>query len=335
MSKSRNKHAVDVVRFFAMFLVLCCHWPYDGVVGQILVTFSKTAVPFFIIVAGYFCYADDNKVFAKRIRKQLVKLFILMIVSNIGYGYLAYKASGFHEFSRFYKDVFVIRSTTLEYFIKYNESPFGQHLWFLGSMVYGLAILWILVKLNIHHKVFFMAPVLSIIYIILGRDQSIDFICVRNAILVTIPYLMYGCLIKKYEEEIFSKLNYIVLFGLLVLFSGVSLWELFHYKTLGIVYIGTEILSIIIVLCCVKGNGIKIPVIEHIGRQDMLFVYIVHWAIIGSIWGYYGDIDWPDIADKMGALFAFIVTILLAEIWNVGKFLVKKGYEKIKGRRER
>ena len=227
--------------------------------------------------------------------------------------------------------IFVISSTPLEYFIKYNESPFAPHLWFLGSMVYGLAVLWILIKLNIHQKAFFVAPIISIIYIVLGRNQSIDFTCVRNALLVTVPYLMYGCLIRKYEEKIFSKLNYIVLFGLIVLFAGESLWGLFHFKTLGIVYIGTEFLSIIFVLCCVKRNGIKIPVIERIGRQDMLFVYIVHWAVLGSIWGMYGDIHWPEILGKMGALSAFLVTILLAEIWNAGKFLVKKGYEKIKG----
>jgi len=322
MENGRSKHTVDILRVFAMFLVLCCHWPYPGLPGGLLIVFSKTAVPFFMIVSGYFCYHADDNVFARRILKQLTRMFLLMIWANVMYGYLDYRMSGFATLGAYFNSEFIMQSMPLEYFIKYNQSPFADHLWFLGSMVYVLAFLWILAKCKIHPYAFLLAPVLSIVYIILGRNTSIDFICVRNALLCTLPYLMYGCLIHKYEEKIYSKLNYGILILLILAFGTFSVWEYFHVETLGIVYVSTELLALSIALFALKGSGIRVPFLERLGRKDMLFVYIVHMAIMYSMWEMIGEIKWPSFSYRLGAFFVFVVTIVLAEIWNVIKFLL-------------
>ena len=60
-------HSIDAWRFIAMFFVVAIHLPFAGTAGQIVITFGKTAVPFFIMASGFFCYRGDDVEFSKRL----------------------------------------------------------------------------------------------------------------------------------------------------------------------------------------------------------------------------------------------------------------------------
>jgi peptidoglycan/LPS O-acetylase OafA/YrhL len=61
LQASSHIHSIDAMRIFMAFLVVAIHLPFDGKAGSVFITYGKTAVPFFLVVCGYFLYRDDNK----------------------------------------------------------------------------------------------------------------------------------------------------------------------------------------------------------------------------------------------------------------------------------
>ena len=51
----RNK-SLDAAKAIAAFLVVFIHISFPGMTGRIIKTLARSAVPFFFMVSGFFCY---------------------------------------------------------------------------------------------------------------------------------------------------------------------------------------------------------------------------------------------------------------------------------------
>lgn len=78
-------HSIDAWRFNAMFFVVAIHLPFTGTAGQVVITFGKTAVPFFIMASGFSCYRDDDAEFSKRLLRQIVKFIWISVLATLLY----------------------------------------------------------------------------------------------------------------------------------------------------------------------------------------------------------------------------------------------------------
>ncbi len=314
-------HSIDVMRIVMTFSVVTIHWPFNGKAGDVFITYGKTAAPFFLVIAGYFLFREDNKEMMKRLLKQTKRMAIFYVASNVFYGAL----SALYEIVvngsiKGMAQYFTAKSITD--FLLYNLSPFSEHLWFLGSLLYALLIILLLNKLKILKYAMFAAPALVAAYVILmhmGVGQPYQ---LRNAILVGLGYTMMGMLIRRFEKKILDhKFSALVLWILFVICCITAIFELNGYKQgIAVPFVSCEILLYVIVLLCLKypdfGKG---TYAEWLGHECSLTVYIMHIAVMLLFLMTNNE----SFFGKYGAVVIFAVTTVIAVLYKNIKNAVK------------
>ncbi|MCR5617485.1 MAG: acyltransferase [Clostridiales bacterium] len=276
LNTSRN-HSIDVMRIIMAFLVVTIHWPFDGKAGNVFFTFGKTAVPFFLVICGYMLYRDDSKEMMKRLLKQTKRMLIFFVGANLFYGVVT-AIGDLISMGRIDMKPYFTSKKILD-FVLYNFSPFSEHLWFLGSLLYALIILLILNKLKVVKYAVFAGPLLIAAYVILSHLNVGEPYQLRNAILVGLSYPLTGMLIRRFEKNILSiKFISVILIVLSILASAAAIFELNTYKRgVEVPFVGCEVLTIVLVLLCLKfpefGMG---TYAEKLGRRSSLGIYIMH-----------------------------------------------------------
>ncbi|MCR5805168.1 MAG: acyltransferase [Clostridia bacterium] len=318
--KSRN-HAIDVMRIVMAFLVVTIHWPFDGKAGNVFITFGKTAVPFFLVVCGYMLYRDDSKEMMKRLKKQTIRMLIFFVGANVFYGVASVIADKISMGRIDMKQYFT--SKQILDFVLYNFSPFSEHLWFLGSLLYALVIMLILNKLKILKHAVFAGPVLIAAYVILSHLNIGEPYQLRNAILVGLSYPLTGMLIRRFEKNILNIKFISVILGILAIIASVAaIFELNTYKQgVNVPFIGCEILTIVLVLLCLKFPNFGMGTYaEKIGKRSSLGIYIMHiftmmvFLVSGNV-SFFG---------RYGAVAIFVVTAVYIELYeNIKEAVIK------------
>ena len=307
-------HSIDVMRIVMAFSVVTIHWPFNGKAGDVFITYGKTAAPFFLVIAGYFLFREDNKEMMKRLLKQTKRIAIFYLAANVFYGavivaYEWFSTGNLKGMSQY----FTAKSITD--FLLYNLSPFSEHLWFLGSLLYALLIMMLLNKFKILKYAMFAAPALVAAYVILmhmGVGQPYQ---LRNAILVGLGYTMMGMLIRRVEKKILDhKFSALVLWIMFVICCITAIFELNGYKQgIAVPFVSCEILLYVIVLLCLKypdfGKG---TFAEKLGHECSLTIYIMHMFtlllfVMTNNESFFG---------KYGAVFIFAVTAVGAYLYK-------------------
>ena len=320
-------HSVDVMRIVMAFLVVAIHWPFAGKAGDVFVTFGKTAVPFFLVVCGYFLYREDNAEMMKRLIKQTKRMFIFYVLANVFYaGMTALMAWKTESSLASFKACFAKKP--LIDFLLYNFSPFSEHLWYLGCLLYALLIMLLLNKLKVLKYAMFISPALIAAYVVMAHMGIGEFYQLRNAIFIGLGYTMAGMLIRRYEKKILN-IRYlgIILPALFVACTVAAIYELNHYKQgTAVPFIACEIMTFVIVLLCLRFPNFGIGTFaEKFGRDCSLPIYIMHIAvmmlfIMTDNMKFFGD---------YGAVTIFVVTAAIAGAYvSIKKAVIATGREK-------
>ncbi len=173
----------------------------------------------------------------------------------------------------------------------YNQSPVAGHLWFLGSLFYALVMMLVFVRLKIDRNVMAYAPLLLGIYLFFSYTGGGEAFKYRNALFVTLPYFMMGCLIRKHKETIASYIKPNVFNTTTVIFAILVVVEYMLRRNIRVPYLSIEVLIYLIVITCLRYSDVgKGTVLEWLGSKCTLFVYIVH---IGVLWIIGRNITWP------------------------------------------
>ena len=307
-------HSIDVMRIVMAFFVIAIHFPFDGKAGEVFFTYGKTAVPFFLVVCGYFLYRDDTKEMMKRLLKQTKRIFIFFIASNAFYAlfYAIYLKVTKGSFAGM-KDT--VSSKALIKFLLYNFSPYSEHLWYLGSLLYALLIMLLLNKLKALKVAMFAAPLLVAAYVVLSHLGIGESYQLRNAVLVGLGYTMMGMLIRRFGKKFLDlKFTAPVLWILFIACCAGAVIELNGYKQgTAVPFVSCEILVYLIMLLCLKYPDFgKDTFAEWLGRECSLPVYILHIAVGYLIYitgneGFFGKFD---------ALVIFITTTVIAALYK-------------------
>ena len=302
-------HSIDVMRVVMAFLVVAIHWPFDGKAGDVFVTFGKSAVPFFLVVCGYFLYREDNAEMMKRLIKQTKRMFVFYVLANVFYaGLFALMSQKMDGSLAEFKACF--QKKPLMDFLLYNFSPFSEHLWYLGCLLYALIILIVLNKFKVLKYAMFASPALIAVYVILAH-RGVEFYQLRNAIFIGLGYTMSGMLIRRFEKKILGiKYLWAILLALFAICSAAGIYEINHYEQgTGVPFIASEILTYVIVLLCLRfpnfGAG---TFAEKFGRECSLPIYIMHMAVL---WLFVMT-DNTKFFGNYGAVAIFVVTALIS-----------------------
>ena len=307
-------HSIDVMRIVMAFLVVAIHVPFAGKAGDVFITYGKTAVPFFLVICGYFLYRDDNGEMMKRLIKQIKRIFIFFIAANVFYAgvfavYLRVTKGSFDGM----KECFTAKSLTD--FALYNLSPFSEHLWYLGSLLYALLIMLLLNKLKVMKFAMFLAPFLVAAYVVLSHLGIGTPVQLRNALFVGLGYTMMGMLIRRFEKKILGhKATAPLLWIAFIICCVTAIVELKGYKQgIAVPFVSCEILIYVIVLLCLKYPDLgKDTFAEWLGRECSLPVYILHIAVLQLFVmtgndGFFG---------RFGAVTVFVTTTVIAALYK-------------------
>ncbi|MBR3462512.1 MAG: acyltransferase [Clostridiales bacterium] len=316
-------HSIDVMRIVMAFLVIAIHFPFDGKAGEVFFTYGKTAVPFFLVVCGYFLYRDDTKEMMKRLLKQTKRIFIFFVAANAFYAlfYAIYLRVTEGSFAGM-KDT--VSSKALIKFLLYNFSPYSEHLWYLGSLLYALLIMLLLNKLKALKGAMFAAPLLVAAYVVLSHLGIGESYQLRNAILVGLGYTMMGMLIRRFGRKVLDhKFTAPVLWIMFIICCVTAIFELNGYKLgIEVPFVSCEILVYLIMLLCLKyPNFGKDTFAEWLGRECSLPVYILHIAV-----GYLIFITGNDgFFGKYAAIVIFVTTTVIAALYKNIKKAITSG----------
>ena len=313
-------HSIDVMRIVMAFLVVVIHMPFDGKAGSVFFTYGKTAVPFFLVICGYFLYRDDNSEMMKRLLKQTKRILIFFIASNVVYAglraiYVRVTTGSFAGM----KDCFTTKA--LMDFLLYNFSPFSEHLWYLGSLLYALVIMLVLNKIKALKFFMFLAPLFVAGYVVLSHLGIGEGYQLRNAVLVGLGYTMMGMLIRRFEKKILDhKATAPILWILFIACCATAIVELNTYeKGTAVPFVSCEILIYLIVLLCLKYPDFgKNTFAEWLGRECSLTVYILHIAVMYLMIATKND----GFFGKYGAVTVFAVTTVIAALYKKIKIAV-------------
>ena len=320
IASSRN-HAIDLMRLVMAFLVVTIHYPFAGKAGNVFITFGKTAVPFFLVVCGYMLYRDSIKETMTRLVKQTRRILIFFLASNLFYAAAVALYDKVVEGKVNMRPYFT--SKAMKDFLLYNFSPFSEHLWYLGSLLYALVILIVLNKLRFLKPALYLGPVLIAAYVVLSHMGVGEPYQLRNAILVGLGYTMTGMLIRRYEKKILSLKALPAILGILAIGASVAaIFELNTYKKgVAVPFVGCEILTITIVLLCLRfpnfGEG---TYAEKLGRTCSLPIYIMHIFTLMV----FDMTKNTAFFGKYGAVTIFVVTAVAAALYeNIKDAVIK------------
>lgn len=194
----------DILKFLAAFLIVCIHCPFPRVAGEYFTSITRIAVLIFFMISGFY-YSDIQK--NRREGQQIRKILLLMIFANVLYFIwksLVTVVSGNGAMS-YWSEVFTLKNATK--FFLLNVSPFSNHLWYLGAILYVLIIVFVFSHLKLIRWLHIAAPLLLITDIVLGKysllllGREFSYILVRNFICVGVPYFIIVMLIRKRTEK--------------------------------------------------------------------------------------------------------------------------------------
>lgn len=312
MENQGRIHSFDVLKLLLAFLVVTIHFPFKTS-GDYFIAYGKTAVPIFFVISGYLLYRDDMQEMLPRIYKQTIKILLVTIISNIIYGAFFYFLEGKYVF----RYVYFTHKKIMD-FILYNVSPFSEHLWFLGSMLYALVLIIILAKTNLLKKAMFVAPFLTLAYLLLYWFGPVNPFAYRNALLIALPYLMMGMAIRRFETSL-MKIKKSVLWLAALTLCITTIVELKTYRRgIAIPFVSAELLTYVIVLLCLNYKNFGAGTIfEKLGRSCTLFIYIAHIIVAMILFEYIPQSS--IFVSTLAPVTVYVVTLVLS-LWRLLRF---------------
>ena len=98
--KSKRNQFLEAIRGVACILVVFCHFDIKGAIGTYIIAIARFAVPFFLILSGYYSYKktpEENIRYAKKKLISVTKMTfwgtIACVVSNSDISF--YKVNSF------------------------------------------------------------------------------------------------------------------------------------------------------------------------------------------------------------------------------------------------
>lgn len=171
--------SVFCLKAIGAFFVVCIHCYEPWQIFPII----RTAVPFFFMISGFFCYKGDSETSLNACIKALKKILWITLYANIFY-YISVcfpvNAFPIHSIKTFLKFIFI-------------GDILGDHLWYLNAYIEVLITVILAIKYHILKWLWAAIPIGWILGLILGKyeflfpDLPNDLILSRNFFTTGIP----------------------------------------------------------------------------------------------------------------------------------------------------
>lgn len=274
MPKIKN-HTLDILKVVCSILIVFNHCVFPGTTGEIIKAFSRIAVPIFFLISGYYVFNNSKEKVLKKC-KRIFKILVFACIFWFAYNVIRYSVTDIVTLKYYLLNFVNIKVITN--FILFNANPFWGHLWFLNALCYCYLIYYFIIKKNI--KIDKYDSIISIFLIVFylvfnyffvdDNFNNIDYI--RNFLFVGLPFFLIGRYLRR--KEIANKIRIKYVLPIILISSITLIIECLTYSSE--LYISTIIISISLLLICMKKPNYSNKVLEYIGANLVLYVYIIH-----------------------------------------------------------
>lgn len=269
----RNR-SIDAVRAIACTFVLFVHCPFPGTFGIYVSALARFAVPFFLMVSGYFAYRDTDAAMLAAAKKQLRSTGKLTIAGTLLYAAsntLRDTLSGgqpLHWLSG------ILSRTGIRRFLIFNRAVFlssVMYYLFMLLYVYGLYMLFVRAgAMRIAYAA--IAPQL-ITGIVMNEFTGAPWYYTGNWLLTGLPFFMLGHLIAARKLHIPHPERFILPGALLLCLETRLDAEIYCS-------FGALILSVSILMTCLTHPQARMPEeLVRFGHRSSVIMFLIHCAV--------------------------------------------------------
>lgn len=223
MVEKRNFEGIDFLKGFLIILVIVAHILLkrldQSIIRYVIYSFH---MPLFLAISGFLLRKEKifTMSFIKLIKKYWFRILVPAIIASTTY------------FIIINKKLIITREVTLNLIAKWILYPY-YHLWYIYSLFVMIIFLWIFLKLKVPRRIILIISFLfTLLWLwkywydplidpgregikILGDKKTYYYFC----------FFYLGFYIRNYKTKTFSKINYLILIGIL---SGLRILD-FHY----------------------------------------------------------------------------------------------------------
>ena len=300
---TKRNSLLDLLRFVSCLFVVLIHCPLPAFWGTAIITFGRYAVPFFLMISGWYLFSDERNVILKKARKQLCStvaligaFFAAYVIMNSLCGIIEHGVP--FEWVKNYSNI----STAL-YLLLFNRALFfGSSAYYIFMMLYIYIIFR--AKYTRPEYMIYAAPSLLVINIICGEYTDLPWFTYGNFVFTGIPCCAIGYLLRKYKDKAvrFSSKKWIFLFVLGVISAY---FEAYTTKT-AYCHFGSILMAISLLMLSIHSTINCPPYITQTLHRYSTIIFIIHCGIRDIVRAVFLrlDISCPEY------LFPFIVIII-------------------------
>ena len=269
----RNR-SIDAVRAIACAFVLFVHCPFPGTFGVIVSALARFAVPFYLMVSGYYACRETDGAMLAAAKKQLRSTAKLTLTGTIFYAVcntLRDTLSGGHPLAWFFS---LLNATALRRLLIFNRAIFLSSVMYYLFMLLYVYILYILI-IRVRAMRFAYAAILPLLStgVVLNEFMVAPWYHTGNWLLTGLPFFLLGHYIAAKKPRI-AHPEWFILPGALLLCLETRL------NTEIYVSLGSLILSVSILLTCLAHPKARVPEsLVRFGRSGSVVLFIIHCAV--------------------------------------------------------
>lgn len=263
----------------ACFGIVCIHCRFPNIIGNVIASMSRFAVPLFLAISGYF-FSKNSEIGCFKLKKKIIRN--LRVFLSAFFIYFIYKVvTG----ELLLQDISAVDFIKLIVFNSVDKvcSP----LWFLLAQIYCFIVFSLIEKNKKTYTISVYAMGLLIIHYFLrivmfkkgfslmGIQLSEDFIY-RNWLMFGIPFFALGYCIRSKQEWIIKHINFFT--GSIFIALGFII-TLLERKVIGYeleLYVGNVFVVVGIFIISIQKSGIRNNMLAYIGEKCALTIYIAH-----------------------------------------------------------
>lgn len=272
---SRNK-CIDTVKGIACVLVLFIHYPFPGVIGQLIKAIGRSSVPFFFMVSGYFYDKHRDNGCWEFGEKAIFSNGILLIC-----GFVVSELFLFVQSGSIYS--ILKRQVAFDNILKliiFNNTGSIYHLWFLIALIYCY-IIWMVIDLKhkkietrtVKRMVIIVIVICYVIEILSAKAEFYQTYLYRNWLFIGMPFFSLGVI---YEEEKYDERTNVLLMLFCIILTIVEFFIIGNVE----LYVGSVLLAVEVFAYCQKHPFERISVFCNIGAKYSAWFYILHYGLI-------------------------------------------------------
>lgn len=309
---------LDFIKGIACMFVVFMHCEFPGIIGTAVQAVSRFCVPFFFMVSGYFCFKPIVVEMESCISKPMTGEGILRIGRKLKHiGKITFWASVFYltfvllqQLCLHNQNLQLSAKEAFNWFVFNQPKIIAGQYWFLFALLYAYAFYGILESFRLRKFAYILAAMMFIVYVVMAQGVHmvgyyVPNMFYRNWLVEAFPYFMLGHWIHENQDMInISNKTIIATIVTTTQLCWVERWFMGRDFGVNIVTI-PQVFALFV-------YGIKNPknhegIVQRIGRDCSMLVYILHPAVWHSLEGIYSKLRWND---NMIALYMMPILVL-------------------------